>query len=77
MHVMTPCSVFLGGFITGAHVFPDLGWEIHFVCGTVGAICCLFMEASLFIVRGVREDEKTKGSASNETQIERALKTTS
>ena len=29
-----------------------------FVCGTVGAICCLFMEAALFIVRGVREDER-------------------
>ena len=28
------------------------------VCGTVGAICCLFMEAALFIVRGVREDER-------------------
>ena len=59
VHVMTlMAACFIGGFITGAHVFPDLGWEIHFVCGTVGAICCLFMEASLFIVRGVREDER-------------------
>ena len=59
VHVMTlMAACFIGGFITGAHVFPDLGWEIHFVCGTVGAICCLFMEASLFIVRGVRKDER-------------------
>ena len=59
VHVMTlMAACFVGGFIAGAHVFPEFGWEIHFVCGTVGAICCLFMEAALFIVRGVREDER-------------------
>jgi len=59
VHVMTlMAACFVGGFIVGARVFPDFGWEIHFACGTVGAICCLFMEAALFIVRGVREDER-------------------
>ena len=61
IHVITLMfACFLGGYLCGTHVFQESSWEIHFVCGTLGSVACLFMEAALFIVRGVREDEYIK-----------------